>query len=180
MGPEPATVPEPPAVPASSPAVDSPKPVTSRICSICQWKIEKTDPQHTCPACGLLFHEDCWNENRGCSAYGCSQVNILDKPEEVAAVMEELGHPPMMTPPSHKFPYEYAFLAASVVGSRLGLLVFGSTALVTMVMSGVYLLRHGRRARVPVLLTAMVISLVGLLGGVLVSCFWWLGLRLHR
>lgn len=25
-----------------------------------------------CPACGTLHHRDCWFENGGCCAYGCS------------------------------------------------------------------------------------------------------------
>jgi FHA domain len=155
------------------------KPATTRTCSICQWKLEPADTQHTCPACGLVFHQDCWNENRGCSAYGCSQVNILDKPEEVTEVMEEIGHPPMIIQPV-RFPWEFAFLAASVVASLVGLLAFGALALATLLLSGIYLLKHGRKTKVPILLAAMAVSLVGLLAGVVVSCIWWLNLPLHH
>lgn len=156
----------------------SPAPAAARTCSICQWKIEPSDSQQTCPACGLVVHQDCWNENRGCSAYGCTQVNVLDKPEEVAEQMEEIGHPPVLIPPQHTFPWEIALLAASVVGSLLGLLVFGVIALATLVCAGMYLLKHGRKTRVPMLVASMAISVVGLIAGVVVSCFWWLNLRL--
>jgi hypothetical protein len=160
----------------------SPKPAAhaGRVCSICQWKIEPTDTAHTCPECGLVVHEECWQENRGCSAYGCSQVNILDKPEEVNAAMEEIGHPPVLpAAPVRTFPWEFALLASSVVGSLVGLLLFGALALATMIAAGVYLLKHGRRSRVPVLLAAIGVSLVGLVAGVVVSCFWWLNLHLR-
>jgi hypothetical protein len=70
-------------------------------------------------------------------------------------------------------------LAASVVGSLLGLLVFGAVPLLTMIGSGLYLLKHGRKTRVAVLVAAMGVSLLGLIAGVVVSCFWWLNLRLH-
>src|SRR5437762_6330830 len=76
-----------------TPNQSPPAPQTDHHCSICQWKIESTDAAHTCSACGLVVHEECWQENHGCSAYGCPQVNVLDKPEEVAEVMEEIGHP---------------------------------------------------------------------------------------
>ena len=157
------------------------KPVATRTCSICQWKIEPNQSQVTCPACGLVFHEDCWNENRGCSAYGCSQVNVLDKPDDVEAVMEEIGHPPPVDQlRQHRLPWEFVLLAASVVGSLLGLLVFGAVALATMRVSGGYLLRQGRKSRVPVLVAAMGVSLVGIIAGVLVSSFWWLGVHFGR
>ena len=165
-----------------APAPQNPPPVQAgspRVCSICQWKIEPADTAHTCPACGLVVHEECWIENRGCSAYGCSQVNVLDKPEEVDAAMEEIGHPPAIITPMRTFPWEFALLAASLAGSLLGLLLFGVLALGTMAASGMYLLRCGRKCRVPVLVAAMGLSLVGLIAGVVVSCFWWLNLHLH-
>jgi hypothetical protein len=128
----------------------------------------------------LVFHEDCWIENRGCSAYGCDQVDALTEKEE-SHQPEEIGHPPMPTPHQHAFPWEYALLSASVLGSLLGLLAFGSTALIAMLFSGWYLLKNRRNTRVPILLTAMVLALLGLIAGIIVSCFWWLdfGLR-HR
>lgn len=46
-------------------------------CSICQCAIASSDAQTACPDCGLSFHNDCWVENKGCSAYGCAQVNVL-------------------------------------------------------------------------------------------------------
>jgi hypothetical protein len=106
-------------------------------------------------------------------------VNVLDKPEEVADAMEEIGHPPPPVHHHHRFPWEFAMLAASVVGSLLGLLIFGAVPLLTMLGSGVYLLKHGRKCRVPALLSAMGVSLLGLVAGVVVSCFWWLNLRLR-
>ena len=107
-------------------------------------------------------------------------MNILETPEEASEATEEIGHPPAYVPPQHRFPWEFAMLAASVIGSLLGLLLFGALALATMLVAGVYLLKHGRKVRVQVLVAAMGVSLIGLIAGVVVSCFWWLGLHLHR
>jgi predicted RNA-binding Zn-ribbon protein involved in translation (DUF1610 family) len=156
------------------------KPPVARTCSICQWKIEPSDASHVCPACGLVVHEECWIENRGCSAYGCSQVSVLDKPAEVDPAAEEIGHPPAIVSSQNRFPWEFALLAASVVGSLLGLLLFGALALLTLCAAGFYFLRNRRKARVPVLLAAMGVSLIGVIAGVGLSCFWWLGWHLHR
>jgi hypothetical protein len=156
------------------------KPAVAHTCSICQWKIDPTDEQHTCPSCGLVFHTECWNDNRGCSAYGCPQVNALDKPEEVSAAMEEIGHPPIIVTPHQKFPWEFTLVATSVVAAFVGSILFGVPALLTLLASGKYLLKHGKKSNLTTLLAAMGISLVGLVVGVVVSCFWWFNLRLHR
>jgi hypothetical protein len=47
-------------------------------CTICQSPMSDEDPTHVCPSCGLVFHQECWKENRGCAAYGCAQVGIAD------------------------------------------------------------------------------------------------------
>ena len=45
-----------------------------KICSICQTAIIAGEHIVYCPDCSLPFHEECWNENRGCSAYGCKSA----------------------------------------------------------------------------------------------------------
>ena len=157
----------------------APRPQVTKVCSICQWKIEAVDNTHTCSACGLVVHEECWQENRGCSAYGCSQVNVLDKTEEVAEEeVEEIGHPPEIVPRERAFSWEFALLGASVIGSIIGLLLFGMLPLITLIASGAYLFKQRQEARMPVLLLTMIVSLVGLIAGLVVSCMWWLNLHL--
>jgi hypothetical protein len=107
-------------------------------------------------------------------------VNALDKPEEVSAVMEEIGHPPIIAPPQQKFPWEFTLVAASVVAAFVGSVLFGVPPLITLLASGRYVLKHGKKSSLTTLLAAMGISLVGLILGVVVSCFWWFYLRLYR
>src|SRR4051812_41389148 len=54
-----------------------PDPDESALCSICQTPIEPGEERTACPSCHLTFHAQCWEENLGCSAYGCDQVNVL-------------------------------------------------------------------------------------------------------
>src|SRR5882724_11294773 len=42
-------------------------------CSICQCSFESGESRTSCPTCHLPFHAECWQENRGCSAYGCPE-----------------------------------------------------------------------------------------------------------
>ncbi len=49
------------------------------LCSICQSPIDDGEDILACPECHLPFHAECWQENMGCAAYGCPQVNALKK-----------------------------------------------------------------------------------------------------
>jgi ssDNA-binding Zn-finger/Zn-ribbon topoisomerase 1 len=48
--------------------------LAGKECSICQTAIVTGEKVVQCPDCGLPFHDECWTENRGCSAYGCSSA----------------------------------------------------------------------------------------------------------
>src|SRR5437763_261566 len=45
--------------------------IAGKVCSICQTGIIAGERVLECSFCGLPFHAECWDENRGCSAYGC-------------------------------------------------------------------------------------------------------------
>lgn len=160
----------PPSPPSATPAIAQP-------CSICHWKIEPGETPHICPSCGLAFHEECWIENRGCSAYGCSQVNVL---EEAAEPPEEIGHPPVIMPHQPAIPWEFALLGGSVIGAVVGLFTFGVTALAAMLISGWYLLTHRRTSRTNILLATIAFSLIAFIAGMFVSRMWWMDVGNRR
>jgi len=43
-------------------------------CSICMTELGPPGETTTCAACHTAYHRDCWDENRGCAVYGCSEV----------------------------------------------------------------------------------------------------------
>jgi hypothetical protein len=53
--------------------------LAGKLCSICQTNIIAGETVLMCPYCGLPFHGECWDENRGCSAYGCQGAPKLVK-----------------------------------------------------------------------------------------------------
>lgn len=55
---------EPPSLPADGQTA-------GKSCSICQTTIIAGEQAVRCPHCELPFHQECWKENKGCSAYGC-------------------------------------------------------------------------------------------------------------
>lgn len=151
------------------------------VCSICQCPIGPGDQRTQCPGCGLEFHTECWEENLGCSAYGCSQVNALD-PDAKAA--QQAVMPPPVDPAVEEaavaaaaqvqaVPWEYVLLGGSVLGAALGVLAFGLPSL-ALAMAGSYYLAKAPRDRRMIVLAGLALSLAGLATGVIVSYLWWL------
>ena len=58
-----------------------------RACAICQTLTAEGEAVGPCPACGAVYHEECWTENGGCAAYGCEWM------PETAAGDEAAGAP---------------------------------------------------------------------------------------
>lgn len=66
----PPNAPSPPPAPAAAPA---------HRCAICQSPVAAGEPTTTCPACGAVYHAECWQENGGCAVYGCAQVPAVEQ-----------------------------------------------------------------------------------------------------
>jgi pSer/pThr/pTyr-binding forkhead associated (FHA) protein len=151
-------------------------------CSVCQSIIKPQDETTACPSCGLAFHVECWHENRGCSAYGCPQVNVLDpeyQPRLPGADLEDLESETnqitatavIERPP---IPWEFPLLIGSVVGSLLGAVTFGAPAGAVAIAAVLYRFRRrhaGIQARV--LAASIAVGFLGAVLGLLFSRFWW-------
>jgi DNA-directed RNA polymerase subunit RPC12/RpoP len=74
-------------------------------CSICQCAIAKGEQSTRCPTCGVSFHEQCWTENKGCSSYGCAQVNALDDTPKVEAEIADDPTPYTSEPVARQIPW---------------------------------------------------------------------------
>jgi hypothetical protein len=147
------------------------------VCSICQWEIMADVPTQRCPDCGQTFHVECWRENRGCSAYGCRQVNALADPRDAQVHEEEVGTPPQVT---RRVSWEKPLVAASVAASLAGLLAFGLPALLVAILAASYRRKHRQRMHRGRLRACIIISVLGLIAGIAVSGYWWLGWTISR
>jgi hypothetical protein len=165
-----------PAAPAAAPT----QPASLVACGVCQSPIHAGEHSTSCPDCALTFHADCWQENYGCSAYGCSQVNVLS-PQTAVEVLDDNGSPRSPLAASHADALddaaggvapEHALLAGSVLGTLLGALTFGVPALLALVACVVYVKRT--RKAPPAVVAALALSFIGLVGGVAFSYYWWL------
>lgn len=148
---------------------------TRTVCAVCQWPIEPGEPTEICSACSTPFHRDCWTENKGCSTYGCAQVNALAKrpatPVLAAAVIAN-DESEYAAPPKPATSWPHLLLGLSVLGTLAGLLLFGIPAAVVGLVALVRLLvtRSGHRG---VLAGAVLIAATGAYAGYRVSGLWW-------
>lgn len=159
------------------------------LCSICQNLIEGNDRKTLCSKCGLPFHEECWQENLGCSAYGCPNVNALKIGPDI-----RIGNPPpvpvanlspiMPAYPSlaaqhpaseDGVPWEFVLLAASVFATLLGAFMYGLPTIVVAVINGIYLAKitggpkTTGRPNMAAAVTCFVVCGIGFLVGLAVS-----------
>ena len=143
-----------------------------RECAICQTSIYPAEQTHPCPKCGLVFHAECWQENFGCASYGCDQVNALAPKVEVPPAVTL---PPPSDKPIEALPWDFLLLGAAALAMLLSALSWGIASWVVGGAIGVRLflrLAKGRPVRLPVLIVAAALCLIGIVCGPLVSYFW--------
>ena len=44
-----------------------------KICPYCKTEIKEDEQVIACPSCAIPHHTSCWEENRGCTTFGCSE-----------------------------------------------------------------------------------------------------------
>ena len=44
-----------------------------KICPFCKTEIKDGEAVKVCPSCSIPHHEGCWEENKGCTTFGCSE-----------------------------------------------------------------------------------------------------------
>jgi predicted RNA-binding Zn-ribbon protein involved in translation (DUF1610 family) len=166
--------------PVKRPLFEPKRPMVARqICSVCHNPITAGETTTVCPSCGLTFHAECWQENQGCSAYGCPQVGVLapaaEEPvEEEPAVAVEGDDEPQEV--SAGFPWEFLFLFAAVIGVLLGIPTYGIPPAIGLLGTFIYLMAmQDSRKRRPVVWLALLIGLIGIGAGLYVSKVWWGG-----
>jgi hypothetical protein len=153
-----------------------PKPAASaaRTCAVCLGPILPEDATTQCSCCSQVYHAECWRENHGCAAYGCPQVGVLDVPATPQvpdpAIAAKSEFPPLPENRQRPFPWDFALLGGSVVGSVFGAFSFGLPALVVGALSVIYAVRR-RDGNHRVATLSAVICLFGVAGGVIASSF---------
>ena len=151
------------------------------MCSVCQTVIEDDDERTTCDACNLPFHEECWTENLGCSAYGCTNVNALKEGPDIR--VGQLAPAPLSRPylarkapqpEEEELPWDHLLLGASAIGTVVGFVTCGVPALLITALAAWRIAVNQRNAesiKLPVL--SIVLCLLGVLVGLCLSLGFW-------
>lgn len=67
------------------------------VCPYCRMPIETAqDATRLCPVCATPHHEDCWQENGGCTVFGCAAApieEVLVRVSEADLHASPAGHP---------------------------------------------------------------------------------------
>ena len=64
--------------------------ISNKICPYCQSKLKKGADYTICSHCGTPHHKECWNENGGCTTYGC--INNPQTERKVDLESEDVGN----------------------------------------------------------------------------------------
>ena len=64
-----------------------------KICPFCKTEIKEGDSVKVCPACGIPHHESCWEENHGCTTFGCSEQHYEEQHTNPTDVCQNCGAP---------------------------------------------------------------------------------------
>ncbi|QDU93028.1 hypothetical protein Pla8534_08030 [Lignipirellula cremea] len=171
------------------------------VCGICQTAIAEDDPRTLCQACDLPYHAECWVENLGCAAYGCSQVNVLKvgpdiripSPASPLPGSRQPGFPQAGQSPlgasgyqggalpsavdraaaSPTLAWDYLWMGASAVGVFLSILSYGGPSAVTGLAALVAYAFQQDKSHWGPAATSLLLSAVGVVFGLRLSLLFW-------
>lgn len=62
-------------------------------CPYCKTQFKEGDEAISCPACQTLHHASCWEENKGCTTFGCSEQHYEEQHTNPTDVCVKCGTP---------------------------------------------------------------------------------------
>lgn len=64
-----------------------------KTCPYCKTEIKEGEEIKVCPACGIPHHSGCWEENKGCTTFGCSEQHYEVQGTNPTEVCNKCGAP---------------------------------------------------------------------------------------
>jgi hypothetical protein len=55
-----------------------------KTCPYCKTEITSSEDLKVCPSCNMPHHQSCWDENKGCTTFGCSEQYVQQTPQQPA------------------------------------------------------------------------------------------------
>jgi hypothetical protein len=83
-------------------------------CPYCTETLDGGQEIISCPTCGMAHHKECWDENKGCAIYGCSNAPPDEKRIDISDELKVLSARPSDGLPKMWIGYIIAGLAIVV------------------------------------------------------------------
>lgn len=64
-----------------------------KTCPYCKTEIKEGDEVQVCPECGIPHHAACWEENHGCTTFGCKEQHYEEQHTNPTDVCSNCGAP---------------------------------------------------------------------------------------
>lgn len=64
-----------------------------KICPYCKTEIKEGEDVKVCPECGIPHHAACWEENKGCTTFGCKEQHYEEQHTNPTDVCTNCGAP---------------------------------------------------------------------------------------
>lgn len=64
-----------------------------KICPYCKTEIKEGEEVKVCPECGIPHHAACWEENKGCTTFGCKEQHYEEQHTNPTDVCPNCGAP---------------------------------------------------------------------------------------
>jgi len=96
--------------------------MTEQICPYCRTAISDQDEVNICPACDTPHHLDCWEENRGCTVFGCSMAPPDE--EKIDVEVETRREEDTRETPQAPMPEEQKVAPGAILSIVLGVVGF--------------------------------------------------------
>ncbi len=94
-----------------------------KICPYCKSEIKDGESVIVCPSCSSPHHGSCWDENKGCTTFGCLEQNYQGQGTSTTGVCDScdtpLGDEQMFCPKCGKSKIQSALNSCSKCGSAL-------------------------------------------------------------
>ncbi len=87
-----------------------------KTCPYCQFPIKQKSEAVYCKSCNIPHHRDCWQENKGCTTFGCKETKVKEQARDrINVTIEQPVRNRSVAPSSGTNSYLVLALVVSVI-----------------------------------------------------------------
>ncbi len=80
--------------------------IAGKNCPYCQTPLKPSDVAHVCDSCRIPHHRECWQQNGGCTTFGCRELAGVrsSQPTPQGQIYQPPPPPQYVQPPAQTYP----------------------------------------------------------------------------